>query len=203
MTAHAMKGDRDRCLAAGMDGYLSKPINGQDLIEAVERAAGKTAAAAEAVFSFDEAMARLDGRRELFQEMVAFFFQDSPAVMAAVRSGLQDRSAAALDRHAHKLMGTLLYLGAEPALQAARRVEIPRAAGRRSDRGRGGGGPVGARNGAAGRGAGRLLPQGRARRIGPSQRRLTESRRPVWSRVAPIACYGRRRHRRRWKAKTG
>jgi CheY-like chemotaxis protein len=123
MTAHAMKRDRDRCMAAGMDGYLSKPINGQDLIEAVESSAGKATAAAETVLCLEEALARLDGRRELFQEMVAFFFRDSPAVLDGIRSGLQDGSATALDRHAHKLMGTLLYLGAEPALQAARRVE--------------------------------------------------------------------------------
>ena len=149
-------------------------------------------------------MARLDGRHELFQEMVAFFFRDSPAVMAAIRSGLQDRSAAALDRHAHKLMGTLLYLGAEPALQAARRVEIL---------GRLGGDLTGAAEAVGhleremarlAEALGRLLPPGRARRIGPSQRRLTASRRQVWSRVAPIACYrGDRRPRRRWRAKTG
>ena len=107
-----------------MDGYLSKPIAGQDLIEAVERCGGKAVPpAAEAVLCLEEALARLDGRRELFQEMVAFFFQDTPAVLEGIRAGLQDGSAAALDRHAHKLMGTLLYLGAEPALKAAQRVE--------------------------------------------------------------------------------
>jgi CheY-like chemotaxis protein len=37
MTAHAMTGDRDRCLEAGMDGYLSKPIDQQSLFAAVEQ----------------------------------------------------------------------------------------------------------------------------------------------------------------------
>src|SRR6202022_1826283 len=37
MTAHAMKGDRERCLAAGMDGYLSKPFQTEELFEAIEK----------------------------------------------------------------------------------------------------------------------------------------------------------------------
>ena len=45
MTAHALKGDRDRCLAAGMDGYVTKPLRSRDLFEALE---GLVPAAADA-----------------------------------------------------------------------------------------------------------------------------------------------------------
>jgi two-component system sensor histidine kinase/response regulator len=47
MTAHALKGDQERCMAAGMDGYVSKPIRSADLFTAIETAVGKTKPAAE------------------------------------------------------------------------------------------------------------------------------------------------------------
>ncbi len=146
MTAHAMKGDRERCLASGMDGYLSKPIPGKELVETVEHWGGKTTPpptiqspaapdspetadsaptpAAEAIFRFEEAVARLNGRQELFRDMVNFFFQETPATLAGIRACLQENDGPAVAQHAHKLMGTLVYLGAGPASEAARRVEL-------------------------------------------------------------------------------
>jgi len=43
MTAHAMKGDKERCLAAGMDGYISKPIRAESLINVIEEVVFETA----------------------------------------------------------------------------------------------------------------------------------------------------------------
>jgi two-component system, sensor histidine kinase and response regulator len=86
MTAHAMKGDKERCLASGMDGYLSKPIRGKDLLALVERSAPSPSEepfdvenAVRPTCKFDGAalLARLDGSPELCAELIAAFLKES------------------------------------------------------------------------------------------------------------------------------
>jgi CheY-like chemotaxis protein/HPt (histidine-containing phosphotransfer) domain-containing protein len=153
MTAHALRGDRERCLAAGMDGYVSKPIGRQELVETVERLAEKgrqpnqaeigepaerspderppaeperSALAAE-VFSLEQAMTRcLD--RQMFRETVDFFFTDSPGLLKQMRTGLRSGDLEGIVQPVHRLRGTLVYLGAPAALKAAAEVERAAAA---------------------------------------------------------------------------
>src|SRR5262245_3001762 len=105
MTAHAMKGDRERCLEEGMDGYISKPLRPNELFESVEslaavaRAGSKPAAPPcdEAMPPFDEAIAlrSVGGDRELLSEIIEAFLEECPRLTAALAAAILRGDAAA------------------------------------------------------------------------------------------------------------
>ncbi|NLX94553.1 MAG: response regulator [Rhodopirellula sp.] len=151
MTAHAMKGDRDRCLAAGMDGYLSKPLNAREMIALVEslarggdgrvspvptrrpqhnrhvpRADGFAAAplpSAVVVFDPDEAVRRCFNSQDMARKMIHHFFDEVNELFPQMRAALAKGDLLEIGRLGHRMKGTVVYLGAEPALQASQRVE--------------------------------------------------------------------------------
>jgi PAS domain S-box-containing protein len=133
MTAHAMAGDRERCIAAGMDNYVAKPLHPSELIAAVERAAHAQAlepgvipqatAPSAVVFDMDQAQARLGGDRRLLREMIAIFQQESPGMMTAIHKASGRADLEALGRATHALKGALGTLDAPRAFQAAARLE--------------------------------------------------------------------------------
>jgi signal transduction histidine kinase/CheY-like chemotaxis protein len=144
MTAYAMKGDRERCLQAGMDGYIAKPVRFSD-IEATlnsltagpERDSANTLQPAgddDAMEPYEsvsrpaswarlEALDRLGGDEELLEELCQIFLMESPKLMERLRRAIADGDAEALQRAAHSLKGEVSYLAAAQATQAARRLE--------------------------------------------------------------------------------
>jgi len=103
MTAHAMAGDRDRCLRAGMDGYLSKPLDPQLLRAVVEEEAG--VGGLRPVFEREAALERLGGDTQLLSEVIRLFLADCPLRLAAMKMALDTRDADAIAKEAHQLKG--------------------------------------------------------------------------------------------------
>ena len=146
MTAHNMKGDRERCLDAGMDGYLSKPINRKELEAAIAGAAkgqihkGRITDAdkrmgdfpVDRALSWDAAQAleRVGGDEELLFEVVEIFINEAPKALTRLRQALSCGDAEAVERVAHGLKGEIGYLGIRSLSQQTRELEE---AGRRQD----------------------------------------------------------------------
>ena len=133
MTAHAMKGDRERCLDAGMDSYISKPLRPHLLFEVIEsiaaplgapskEAAGAEAAAAE--FDREAVLTLVEGDQALLQEIVGLFLVEAPDLLRAMRAALARRDAVALEHSAHALKGSVGNFGAKTAHAIALTLEI-------------------------------------------------------------------------------
>jgi two-component system, sensor histidine kinase and response regulator len=108
MTAHAMKGDRERCLEAGMDAYLSKPIDRNELISLIEHPVAAEAAPArhlESVWSPEPMIQRFDGDEALVRQLVSLFLIECPRLLEEVRSSVNVGAAEEVRRTAHAFKG--------------------------------------------------------------------------------------------------
>jgi two-component system, sensor histidine kinase and response regulator len=127
MTAHAMKGDREQCLAAGMDGYITKPVRFSDIQQTLAGVAADLRSAAPPVASgaWDKAAAldRLEGDEELLQDICRIFLEESPKLMDRLQQALAQDDPDAVSRAAHSLKGESGYLGAAEVSQMAKQLE--------------------------------------------------------------------------------
>jgi PAS domain S-box-containing protein len=149
VTAHAMRGDKERCLEAGADDYVTKPIRPGELMAAIERVrkpglgsgaqwnsslSGLIAVPAASLssipslsssppFDLDGALQRLEGDRELLEELAKLFLDECPGNIGGMRKALQGHDARLLERLAHTMKGSAASVGAVRVSEASLALE--------------------------------------------------------------------------------
>jgi signal transduction histidine kinase/DNA-binding response OmpR family regulator len=128
MTAYAMKGDRERCLKAGMDGYITKPVRLSDIEQTLARLPRTPVTTAEpsaeaASWNRAEALDRIGGDEELLQELCHIFLEESPKLLQRLHQAVAAGDTDGVMRAAHSFKGEAGYLGADGTSHAARQLE--------------------------------------------------------------------------------
>jgi PAS domain S-box-containing protein len=138
MTAHALKGDRERCLEAGMDDYVSKPVTAEALNEVVEKHLAADERARETVrvagpaettpVEIERIQEITDGDPEFEQELIESYLSDTRRRLAELESAVQEKNGEEVKRQTHTIKGSSANAGAKGLQEIARRMELVDAA---------------------------------------------------------------------------
>jgi len=136
LTAHAVKGDRDACLTAGMDDYIAKPVRRRELVAMVSRLVTPTGVsgprspsvsepppASAKAFDPDRLLDGLGGNRELVRRLAAVYFETTPPLLEKIRAAIASGRPAEAATPVHTLKGSLSQFGADPARTCAAALE--------------------------------------------------------------------------------
>ncbi len=139
MTAHAMKGDRERCLQAGMNGYVSKPIEPQELFDAIEKwtrssvgekaiteqeKSEKNDLVKDVPLDLETALPRFDGDKEFFSEVLQEFLDYAPKQLKILDEAVKKSDAKLVEREAHSIKGAAGNLSAKRLANLALKLEL-------------------------------------------------------------------------------
>ncbi|MBW2603703.1 MAG: response regulator [Deltaproteobacteria bacterium] len=135
MTAHAFKGDREKCLNAGMDDYIAKPIHPKKLCDVIEKWLKEPEGAHEAeivheslpkdgIFDKNSFLDRLLGDEDLAKEIIKGFIEDSFLQIGTIKEALDNRDTNGIHRQAHSLKGAAANVSATALRELAFQIEI-------------------------------------------------------------------------------
>jgi HPt (histidine-containing phosphotransfer) domain-containing protein len=131
-----MRGDQERCLAAGMDAYLSKPLQAHQLFAVIERLCPSGEASqgevgnckspqdpSDVIFDQETALAHVEGDHALLREVVGLFLVESPELLAMMRDSIARGDGQMLQHVAHSMKGAMSSFGAHAACEAVLKLE--------------------------------------------------------------------------------
>ncbi|MFN0151344.1 MAG: response regulator [bacterium] len=132
VTAHAMEGDRDRCIAVGMDGYVTKPIRPDDLFGAIRRVLAEAAAAtaastqrkdSRAIFDRAAALEHVGGDDFFLRQIIEVFLAESPLALLSVRKAISAGDEASLSFASESMKDQLGVLAARAAFSVVNELQ--------------------------------------------------------------------------------
>lgn len=139
LTANALIGDRERCLRAGMDNYVAKPLNAASLFAIIEQTVNAVPTPASPnsgvpvatspstkspAFDYAASLAQIGDEPELLAQLIEVFLEQLPSLLPPITEAVRQRDGKAIRQSAHALCSSASVLAAVPAKEAARRLEL-------------------------------------------------------------------------------
>ncbi|MGE5404562.1 MAG: PAS domain S-box protein, partial [Candidatus Saccharibacteria bacterium] len=129
LTAHALEGDKERFLSAGMDGYVTKPINNDELFKVINdlTSQNKVGPQAERVLNILDRKAlleRVEGDKQFMDDILKTFLQDAPQKLAEIKTAFASRDYTIIERLAHSLKSSSAYVCADSLKNMAFKLEL-------------------------------------------------------------------------------
>ncbi len=125
MTAHTMTGDREKCLSAGMDSYLPKPVRRNELYQTISNICSANGGApAQSLINWNEALQVVDGETEILKAIVVAATEEVSELIKSLGAAIKNQDGKQVGHSAHSILGTLRVFRNEEAIKLVDEIQL-------------------------------------------------------------------------------